>query len=88
MDRRSFLAMFCTATVALTAAPALTQSQSEIEFLQRRIDAMRDARFRRMAEDELMAAREALRQNNTEEFRQRSEAVMRISRFDEFQYRR
>jgi hypothetical protein len=88
MKRRPLLAAFLATLVVLSAGPALAQSQGEIEFLQRRVDAMRDARFRRMAEDELTAAREALRQNNTEEFRQRSEAVMRISRYDEFQYRR
>lgn len=88
MNRRSLLATFSAVFLALTAAPVLSQSQTELEFLQRRVDEIRDARFRRMANDELVAAREALRQNNAEEFRQRSENVARLARFDEFQYRR
>jgi hypothetical protein len=74
--------------VALAAAPAVAQSQAELEYLQRRVDEIRDPRFRRMAQDELIGAQAALRQNNAEEFRARSEAVARLARFDEFQYRR
>jgi hypothetical protein len=88
MMRRPLLAAFLATLVALSAGPAHAQTQAEIEFLQRRVDEIRDPRFRRMANDELLAAREALRQNNAEEFRQRSENVARLARFDEFQYRR
>jgi hypothetical protein len=88
MNRRSLLAAFLATIIVQIAAPALSQSQAEIEFLQRRVDEIRDPRFRRMAQDELSGAREALRQNNAEEFRQRSENVARLARFDEFQYRR
>ena len=88
MNRRSLLTAFFATIIAVTAAPALAQSQAEVEFLQRRVDEIRDPRFRRMAQDEMTGAREALRQNNAEEFRQRSEAVARLARFDEFQYRR
>ena len=53
-----------------------------------RVEEIRDPRFRRMAQDELIGAQQALRDNNAEEFRLRSEAVARLARFDEFQYRR
>jgi hypothetical protein len=86
--RRSVFAGFLATCFALTAAPALAQSQAELEYLQRRVDEIRDPRFRRMAQDELIGAQAALRQNNAEEFRARSEAVARLARFDEFQYRR
>ncbi len=85
---RPLFAAFLATLVVLSAGPSFAQSQAEIEFLQRRVDEIRDARFRRMANDELVAAREALRQNNAEEFRQRSENAARLARFDEFQYRR
>lgn len=86
--RRPLFAALLTGLIAINAGPTLSQSQAEIDFLQRRVDEIRDPRFRRMAQDELTGAREALRQNNAEEFRQRSEAVARLARFDEFQYRR
>jgi hypothetical protein len=88
MNRRSLLAAFSAAIFLLSAAPIQAQSQAEIDYLQRRVDEIRDSRFRRMAQDELVAARDALRRNDAEEFRQRSENVARLARFDEFQYRR
>lgn len=88
MNRRSLLAALSAAVFALTAVPAQAQSQAEIDFLQRRVDEIRDSRFRRMANDELLAARDALRRNDADEFRLRSENVARLARFDEFQYRR
>jgi hypothetical protein len=88
MNRRSLLAAVFVALLASGAGPAQAQSQAEIDFLQRRVDEIRDSRFRRMAQDELLAAREALRRNDAEDFRQRSENVARLARFDEFQYRR
>lgn len=88
MNRRSLLAALTAAAFVRSAAPAQAQSQAEIEYLQRRIDEIRDSRFRRMAQDELLAARDALRRNDAEDFRQRSENVARLARFDEFQYRR
>jgi hypothetical protein len=86
--RRPFFASLFAVFMALSAAPALAQSQAELEYLQRRVEEIRDPRFRRMAQDELIAAQAALRDNNAEEFRARSEAVARLARFDEFQYRR
>ncbi len=88
MYRRSLLAALSAAVIALSAGPAVAQSQAELDYLQRRVDEIRDSRFRRMAQDELVAARDALRRNDAEEFRQRSENVARLARFDEFQYRR
>ena len=85
---RLLFAGLLAVSIAVIATPALAQSQAELEYLQRRVEEIRDPRFRRMAQDELIGAQQALRDNNAGEFRLRSEAVARLARFDEFQYRR
>jgi hypothetical protein len=88
MDMRRLIVAILTALTLALPGPLAAQSQGELEFFQRRIDNIRDFDNRRLAQIELEAARDALRQNNAAEFKKRGDNILFIARLDAVQYTR
>jgi hypothetical protein len=84
---RWIFAALIMAAIAIST-PALAMSQGELEYFARRIDNIRDPGNRRIAQMELEKAREALKQNNAAEFKQRGDNIVFIAHADELQWRR